>query len=120
MNVMKMVMSKGKEMNNKYTEALNKFIKTIEENSIKHYKETGLTYYVDNPEIIKVNKGRRFDKVVTGTSVYCFVEKETGFIFKAATWRAPQLKTKNPVRGSIFETSTYEGKAGPYGGWLYQ
>ena len=44
----------------------------------------------------------------------------TGFIFKAATWRAPQLKTKNPVRGSIFETSTYESKAGPHGGWLYQ
>ena len=43
-----------------------------------------------------------------------------GDILKAATWRAPQLKTKNPVRGSIFETSTYESKAGPHGGWLYQ
>ena len=103
-----------------YTEALNNFIETIRVNSLKHYKEVGLTHLVENPEIIKVNKGRRFDKVVTGTSVYCFVEKETGFIFKAATWRAPQLKTKNPVRGSIFETDTYEGKAGPYGGWLYQ
>ena len=48
------------------------------------------------------------------------VEKETGYIFKPASWRAPQLKTKKPVRGSIYETSTYEGKAGPYGGWLYQ
>ena len=103
-----------------YTEALNKFIKTIEENSIKHYKETGFTHMLENPDVIKVNKGRRFDKIVKDTSVYCFVEKETGYIFKAASWRAPQLKTKKPVRGSIYETSTYEGKAGPYGGWLYQ
>ena len=104
-----------------YTEALNKFTKTIEDNSNKHYKKNGMTFLIDNPsEAIKVNKGSRFDKVVKGTSVYCFVEKDTGYIFKAASWRAPQLKTKNPVRGSIYETSTYEGKAGPYGGWLYQ
>tara|TARA_Y100001963_G_scaffold121923_1_gene170895 strand:- start:52 stop:369 length:318 start_codon:yes stop_codon:yes gene_type:complete len=103
-----------------YTEALNNFVETIRVNSLEYYKKTGLTHLVDNPEVIKVNKGRRFDKVVRGTSVYCFVEKETGFIFKAATWRAPQLKTKNPVRGSIYEIDTYEGKAGPYGSWLYQ
>ena len=104
-----------------YPEALNKFVDTITNNSNKHYKKTGLTMFIDNPsEAVKVNKGRRFDKVVRGTSVYCFVEKDTGYIFKAASWRAPQLKTKNPVRGSIFETSTYESKAGPYGGWLYQ
>ena len=103
-----------------YTEALNKFIKTIEENSIKHYKETGFTHMLENPDVIKVNKGRRFDKVVRGTSVYCFVEKDIGYIFKAASWRAPQLKTKKPVRGSIYETSTYENKVGAHGSWLYQ
>ena len=102
-----------------YTEALNKFVETIKVNSNKHYKETGMTFLLENPEVIKVNKGRRFDKVVRGTSVYCFVEKDTGYIFKAASWRAPQLKTKNPVRGSIYESGTYS-QAGPYGGWLYQ
>ena len=103
-----------------YEKALNKFVETIKVNSIKHYKEHNFTHMLENPDVIKVNKGRRFDKVVKDTSVYCFVEKETGYIFKAATWRAPQLKTKNPVRGSIYETSTYESKAGPHGGWLYQ
>ena len=102
-----------------YTEALNNFTKTIEDNSTNHYKEHNMTFMLDNPEVIKVNKGRRFDKVVRGTSVYCFVEKDTGYIFKAATWRAPQLKTKNPVRGSIYEPDTYK-QAGPYGSWLYQ
>ena len=104
-----------------YTEALNKFVETIKVNSNKHYKEKGMTFLIDNPsEAVKVNKGRRFDKVVKGTSVYCFVEKETGYIFNAATWSAPQLKTKNPVRGSIFETSTYQGKRLQGTGWLYQ
>ena len=63
-----------------YENALNKFVETIRVNSLEYYKKTGLTHLVDNPEVIKVNKGRRFDKVVRGTSVYCFVEKETGFI----------------------------------------
>ena len=102
-----------------YSEALNKFVETIRVNSLEYYKKVGLTHLVENPEVIKVNKGRRFDKVVRGTSVYCFVEKSTGFIFKAATWRAPQLKTKNPVRGSIFETSTYETIAFTHCAWLY-
>ena len=103
-----------------YTEAINKFVETIRVNSLEHYKKIGMTHLVENPDVIKVNKGRRFDKIVKDTSVYCFVEKETGYIFKPATWRAPQLKTKKPVRGSIYETSTYESKAGPHGGWLYQ
>ena len=103
-----------------YTEALNKFVETIKVNSNKHYKEKGFTHMLENPDVIKVNKGRRFDKIVKDTSVYCFVEKDTGYIFKAASWRAPQLKTKKPVRGSIYETSTYENKVGAHGSWLYQ
>ena len=44
-----------------YTEAINKFVETIKVNSLEYYKKTGLTHLVDNPEVIKVNKGRRFD-----------------------------------------------------------
>ena len=48
-----------------YTEALDKFVETIKVNSNKHYKEKGMTFLIDNPsEAVKVNKGRRFDKVV--------------------------------------------------------
>ena len=69
-----------------------------------------------------INKGRRFDKVVANTpgsrSVHCFVEKETGHIFKPAGWNAPQLKTNIPVRGSIYEINSYKN-ADPHGGWLY-
>ena len=102
-----------------YTEAINKFVETIKVNSLEYYKKTGLTHLVEKPEDVKINKGRRFDKIVKDTSVYCFVEKDTGFIFKPASWKAPQLKTKKPVRGSIYDSDTYK-QAGPHGGWLYQ
>ena len=112
-----------------YIEALNDFVKTIEDNSTNHYKEHNMTFMLDNPEVIKVNKGRRFDKVVSNSSnggdmmtssrsVHCFVEKETGHIFKPAGWNAPQLKTHTPVRGSIYEIDSYKN-ADPHGGWLY-
>ena len=70
-----------------------------------------------------VNKGRKYDKVVSNTpgqsrSVHCFVGKETGHIFKPAGWNAPQLKTNTPVRGSIYEIDSYRN-ADAHGGWLY-
>ena len=58
------------------------------------------------------------DKVTNDNSVYCFVEKETGNVYKPAGWRAPYTKGNNPVRGNIFNVSSYEN-ADPYGGWLY-
>ena len=53
----------------KATEAINKFVETIRVNSLEHYKKIGMTHLVENPEVVKVNKGRRFDKIVRGTSV---------------------------------------------------
>lgn len=42
-------------------------------------------------------KGRKYDRIVRATdnvtygrSVYCFIEKETGAVWKAGGWKAPQ------------------------------
>jgi hypothetical protein len=51
--------------------------------------------------------------------VYCFVEKSTGDVYKSATWKQPYTQGKNPVRGSIYDTSTYWDKELKYGSWLY-
>ena len=61
---------------------------------------------------LSVKPGRKFDKVLHGTSVWGFVAKKngehkgipyfTGDVFKAATWRAPAKH----VRGSIFSDGT--------------
>ena len=57
---------------------------------------------------IRIDNGRKFDKIVTGTSVWGFVAKDDGMfknmpmkkgdVFKPAGWRAP-AKHK---RGTIF------------------
>tara|TARA_Y100000004_G_scaffold193658_1_gene256608 strand:- start:479 stop:856 length:378 start_codon:yes stop_codon:yes gene_type:complete len=61
---------------------------------------------------VHVKPGRKFDKVVTGTSVWGFVAKTNGKlkgipyfvgdVFKAAGWRAPAKH----VRGSIFSSKS--------------
>ena len=99
-----------------YSTALNKMINRIDEQYGEYYKKnlTNLSY---SP--ITVNKGRRFDKLVQDNSVYCFVEKSTGDVYKSATWKQPYTQGKNPVRGSIYDTSTYWDKELKYGSWLY-
>jgi len=61
---------------------------------------------------VHVKPGRKFDKVVTGTSVWGFIAKTNGVlkgipyfvgdVFKAAGWRAPAKH----VRGTIFSSET--------------
>ena len=99
-----------------YSTALNKMIDRIDEQYGEYYKKnlTNLSY---SP--ITVNKGRRFDKLVQDNSVYCFVEKSTGDVYKSQTWKQPYTKGKNCVRGSIYDTSTYWDKDLRYGSWLY-
>ena len=112
----------------KYDSSVNDLLENIKVSYAKWTTwEEGVKKFNDG---LSVKPGRKFDKVMNGTSVWGFIAKTDGVlkgvpyfvgdVFKAASWRAPQLKTKKPVRGSIYETSTYEGKAGPYGGWLYQ
>ena len=105
-------------VNNKdsYSTALQKMIDRIDEQYGEYYKKnlSNLTY-----RGISVNKGRRFDKLVLDNSVYCFVEKSTGDVYKSATWKQPYTQGKNPVRGSIYDTSTYWDKELKYGSWLY-
>ena len=99
-----------------YSTALNKMINRIDEKYGEYYKKnlSNLTY-----EGISVNKGRRFDKLVIDNSVYCFVEKSTGDVYKSQTWKQPYTKGNNCVRGSIYDTSTYWDKELKYGAWLY-
>jgi len=47
-------------------------------------------------------------------SVYCFVEKATGNILKAAGWKTPA----KGARGNIYKPESYAG-ADCYTSWLY-
>ena len=100
----------------RYSNALNKMVHRIDEQYGKYYKKT-LTNLSYKP--ITINKGRRFDKLVQDNSVYCFVEKQTGDVYKSATWKQPYTKGRNCVRGNIYDVSTYWDKELKYGSWLY-
>ena len=58
---------------------------------------------------IEFEPGSKYVKVVKissggSRSVHSFVEKETGNIWKAASWKAP---AKNFARGNVFDSGTY-------------
>ena len=99
-----------------YSTALMKMIDRIDEQYGKYYRKT-LPNSTYTP--ITINKGRRFDKLVQGSSVYCFVEKSTGNVYKSQTWKQPYLKGMNSIRGSIYDISSYWDKELKYGSWLY-
>ena len=78
----------------------------------KRMKEIKTKSAIRFKEGLRVKSGRKFDKVIHGTSVWGFVAKKngehkgipyfTGDVFKAAGWAAPAKH----VRGSIFATET--------------
>ena len=58
---------------------------------------------------VEFEPGSKYVKVVKissggSRSVHSFVEKETGAIWKAASWKAP---AKNFARGNVFDADTY-------------
>jgi hypothetical protein len=85
--------------NNHFRDGVDERMKKIREASAVKFKKT-----------LYVKPGRKFDKVIHGTSVWGFVAKTDGVlkgipyfvgdVFKAASWAAPAKH----VRGSIFAT----------------
>ncbi len=64
-------------------------------------------------------RGSKYYKIIMNgrnhESVYCFVDKRNGDIYKSAGWSAPA----KGIRGSILITDTYSN-ADWSGGWLYK
>lgn len=80
---------------------------------IKHRVHEPKRFTLDGRNLITVNHGRVYDKIVShgsGQSVHCFVRKDNGDVLKSASWAAPAKH----ARGSIFgDTSGYG--VGSYG-----
>ena len=79
---------------------------------VKQFQKNWHTNYNDD--------GTKTKTLVGGDSgaIHCFVERQTGNIFKPAGWKSPYLKGNNAVRGNIYDSSTFE-KTDMHGGWLY-
>jgi len=117
-----------------FGEAMDKFLAKLTENGREYIKR----YKLIDDVVFKIDGGTKFLKVkhfetnistdyetgkVTKTkdtkgSIHCFVDKNTGDIYKPAGWKSPYTKGNNAVRGSIYDESTFE-KTDLHGGWLY-
>ena len=120
-----------------YDEAMENFLSTL----TKHGKEYIERYKLIDDVVFKTDGGRKYIQVKhyetrinneyhedgtktttivedTRGSIHCFVDKNTGDIYKPASWKAPYTKGNNAVRGSIYDEKCYE-KTDLYGGWLY-
>mgnify|MGYP003137152219 FL=1 len=136
-NGIKPQMSKCTELRIKPTsfdEAMSAFCTKLEENvkpyvdkfnhmdSVTFRQDGGMKYIkVKSFQVnIDTNHETGVKTLVGGDkgSIHCFVEKQTGNIFKPAGWKTPYTKGNNAVRGNIYDASTFE-TTDLHGGWLY-
>ena len=107
--------TKGKKIMNsenkiKYNSSISKLLENIKVDYTKFMSNTDMVESFNKG--VHVKPGRKFDKVVTGSSVWGFIAKTDGVlkgipyfvgdVFKAADWRAPAKH----VRGTIFSSET--------------
>ena len=117
-----------------FGEAMKNFLTKLTDNAKPHVERFNFITDI----VFKTDGGRKFIKVKyfetkidtdyeTGDktivkdengSIHCFVDKDTGDIYKPASWKAPYTKGNNAVRGNIYDEKCYE-KTDVYGGWLY-
>ena len=107
--------TKGKKIMNsenkiKYNSSISKLLENIKVDYTKFMSNTDMVESFNKG--VHVKPGRKFDKVVTGSSVWGFIAKTDGVlkgipyfvgdVFKAAGWKAPAKH----VRGTIFSSET--------------
>ena len=86
-----------------YAEALTVFMERLNAAEAEGFKARG--WKGEPPSYIVSGRGRRYDRVSrlyaegSGGGVFCFVEKETGKVWKPASFRGPK---RNFPRGDIF------------------
>lgn len=102
---------------------MNTLIEELERSANERYKNMR----TPTPTFTVNTRGSKYFKIEASGKVVCFVEKETGNIYKPAGWRAPYTKEppflqewwNNAVRANVHDYDTFMNKTDPYGGWLY-
>jgi hypothetical protein len=87
------------------------FIRYLNEYLVKH-KES---LKISTPPVVVAEKGVRYYRIVVGEglhrSAFGFIDRETGNLLKAASWKAPA----KGARGNILDRNTWGKAHGPYG-----
>jgi hypothetical protein len=98
----------------KVAQRLEGFVSKVQAETIAYFAKH---YSSLTPSTIEVEEGSKFYRIVEADSgsrsVYCFVSKANGDIYKAAGWKAPAKH----VRGNIFDANYSYGRGvSLYGG----
>lgn len=100
-------------MTQDFITSLNNFVNVAQSTINEHFKNFGYS----NPPVLEIDGGNKYVKIVevrhgsVGKSVYGFVEKSTGNILKAASWRAPAKHS----RGNIYDADGGASACTPWG-----
>ena len=74
----------------------------ISHNQNRHTGPTpGLTFKKGRVYWKLIKEYRYENRAQNSSTVYAFIRRKDGAILRPATWKAPQLRTKNPVKGHI-------------------
>lgn len=100
---------------------------TVVDNVIAHYVEnlnikSSAGKMAD--KVFTITNGRKYAKVVStysdgnNSSVFCFIDRKTGDVYKAATWKSPAKHVRYTITD---EESAQElaHKSDAYGSFLY-
>ena len=66
----------------------------------------------------EIQTGRKYHKIIADNSVHAFVDKNTGEVYKPASWRAPAKHVRYDLR-IIQERMACYNRAAWAGGYLY-
>ena len=66
----------------------------------------------------EIQTGRKYHKIIADNSVHAFVDKNTGEVYKPASWRAPAKHVRYDLR-IIQERMACYNRADWAGGYLY-
>jgi hypothetical protein len=84
------------------------FVAAVQAKHDAHMQKNYPTIAVPHREIFSARLGPKYVKIVrrgsngTGGSVHCFLERATGYILKAASWRAPAKHARGTVHTPTF------------------
>lgn len=121
--------SKIRSENPEFPSRFRSFLTAIQGRMVKHYVADGMP---NQMSIITFDEGSKYirlwrrdreilhkngeiifsGKLRSGKTVYAFIDKNTGNIYKADGWKKPNTKH---IRGNIFEADYGLAATGPYG-----
>jgi hypothetical protein len=76
------------------------------------YRDDNLSYGGYGGSVVSVHKGRVYWKIMVDThdewgstrsKIFGFVRRKDGAIFRAATLKAPETRTKTAIRGYVYD-----------------